>query len=149
MSLRLRPARSTDAGALGEILWRFQADTDWMPKLNTGAQTIAYCGGMIDKGWVTVALLDDRIVGFLARDGQDILALYTRRDAFGNGAGSTLLDSAKQVSDRLNLWAFQANKGARRFYRRQGFCEVEHTDGTGNEERLPDVRCVWTKEDAK
>jgi len=40
----------------------------------------------------------------------------------------------------LQLWTFQANREARRFYERHGFTAVEETDGTTNEERLPDMR---------
>jgi GNAT superfamily N-acetyltransferase len=43
----------------------------------------------------------------------------------------------------LELWTFQVNESARRFYERHGFTEVEHTDGAGNEEREPDVRYAW------
>ena len=55
MSVELRPARSTDAGALGDILYRFQQDTEGMPELYTGAEFIAFAGAMIDWEWVTVA----------------------------------------------------------------------------------------------
>lgn len=41
------------------------------------------------------------------------------------------------------LWTFQRNTGAQLFYTWHGFVEVEHTDGTGNEEREPDVRMLW------
>ena len=40
----------------------------------------------------------------------------------------------------VKLWTFQRNAGARRFYERNGFVAVEFGDGTGNEEREPDVR---------
>jgi len=43
----------------------------------------------------------------------------------------------------LQLWTFQVNDEARRFYGREGFVEVEHTDGAGNEEGEPDVRLEW------
>ena len=39
----------------------------------------------------------------------------------------------------LQLWAFQSNTGARRFYERHGFVEVRRTDGRDNEEGAPDV----------
>ena len=42
----------------------------------------------------------------------------------------------------MQLWAFQSNTGALRFYERHGFVAVEETDGD-NEERAPDVRMVW------
>jgi membrane-anchored protein YejM (alkaline phosphatase superfamily) len=43
----------------------------------------------------------------------------------------------------LQLWTFQVNGTARRFYERHGFLAVESTDGSGNEEGDPDVRYVW------
>ncbi|MFC3117588.1 hypothetical protein ACFOHS_01945 [Jhaorihella thermophila] len=55
MTVELRPARPTDAGRIGEILHRFQEATDWMPPQLSGVEYIAYCGAMIDRGWVTVA----------------------------------------------------------------------------------------------
>ncbi|GHD97675.1 hypothetical protein GCM10010339_00960 [Streptomyces alanosinicus] len=52
--------------------------------------------------------------------------------------------SAKERSPGgLSLWTFQVNKPAHRFYERHGFTAVESTDGSGNEEREPDVRYVW------
>ena len=54
-----------------------------------------------------------------------------------------LLNNAKTECDRLELWTFQANIGAQRFYMRHGFTEAERTNGAGNEEGLPDIRYVW------
>ena len=48
----------------------------------------------------------------------------------------------KLRQDRLFLWTFVANQKARAFYRREGFREVEQTEGD-NEEGLPDVRLTW------
>ena len=149
MSVRLRPARSTDAGKLGMILKRFQDDNDWMPDLYTAGETIAFCGTMIDRGWVTVALLDDQVAGFLARNEEEICALYLARQAARKGIGRILLDDAKTRSNRLTLRVFQANAGVHRFYRRAGFAEVSRGDGTQNDENLPDVAYVWPKEAAK
>ena len=33
--------------------------------------------------------------------------------------------------------------GARRFYARHGLVELERTDGSGNEEKAPDIRMAW------
>ena len=76
VSVILRPARSLDAGATGEILYAFTRDNDWMPKLYSRAETIAFCGTMIDQGWVTVAETETGVAGFLARDGEHVCALY-------------------------------------------------------------------------
>ena len=46
---------------------------------------------------------------------------------------------------RLQLWTFQRNAQARRFYEARGFVVVEQTDGAGNEEKEPDARYLWTR----
>lgn len=143
MTLALRPARSTDAGKTGDILHRFQEETPWMPKLHTGAETIAFCGSMIDRGWVTVAEEDGRICGFIARDGTEICSLYVAPEAQGRGVGKALLEDAKASRTPLTLWAFQANEGAQRFYLREGFAETDRSDGARNEEGLPDIAYTW------
>lgn len=74
--------------------------------------------------------------------GGEISALYLAPAARGRGLGKALLDEAKGQG-RLSLWTFQANPGARAFYRREGFREVEFTAGAGNDEKLPDVRLEW------
>lgn len=131
------------------ILKQFQDNNDWMPDLYTAAETIAFCGALIDQGWVTVAVQRDRVVGFVARDGDEICALYLARRAFGKGIGRALLDDAKTRADRLTLRVFQANTGAQRFYRREGFGESGRGEGADNDENLPDIAYVWPKEAAK
>jgi GNAT superfamily N-acetyltransferase len=62
----------------------------------------------------------------------------------GHGLGSWLVEYAKaEHPGHLDLWTFQANAGARRFYERHGFVAVETTDGD-NEEGAPDVRYCWS-----
>jgi len=131
---------------MGDILFGFQSETDWMPDLYTGAEMIAFSGDMIDRGWVTVAELDGRVVGFLARDGKEICALYLSPRINQRGIGRQLLVDAKSRSDGLRLWTFQHNEWAQRFYLRQGFVEVDRSDGARNDENLPDIAYVWTKE---
>lgn len=142
----LRPADPTHAGALGEILHRFQAETEWMPELYSGAEAIAFCGAMIDRGWVTLAELDGTVAGFIARDRDEICALYVAPAARGHGIGRLLIEDAKRSADRLMLKTWQVNEGARRFYRRQGFVEIARGDGADNDENLPDVILVWPEE---
>lgn len=144
--MRLRAAHPLDAGVLGQILHGFAAETDWMPDLHSKAETIAYCGSMIDRNWVSVAEQDGRPAAFLARDGAVIHALYVQPAARGQGLGRALLSGAKAQTDRLELWTFQANHGAQRFYMREGFIEMRRTDGAGNDERLPDILFGWRAE---
>ncbi len=147
MKVILRPARSTDAGTAGAILHGFARENDWMPDLHSEAETIAFCGRMIDLGWVTVAELHGQVAGFLALNGDEVQSLYLAAGARGQGIGRQLLDRAKAQRPNLNLFAFQANHRACRFYERNGFVEVARSDGSENDENLPDIKYVWTREE--
>ncbi|MEW2912703.1 GNAT family N-acetyltransferase [Leisingera sp. JC11] len=143
MTLSLRPATPLDAGTVGDILYRFQQDTAWMPKLYSSAEVISFCGVMIDRGWVTVAERGGQILGFLARKEDEVCSLYLAPDACGQGAGKMLLDAAKAAAPRLILRTFTANERAQKFYQREGFSETGRGDGTNNEEGLPDIAYEW------
>jgi GNAT superfamily N-acetyltransferase len=70
--------------------------------------------------------------------------LYVRPDRIGRGVGRALLELAKRRRpDGLDLYCFAANDRARRFYERNGFEAVAFGDGSGNEERQPDVLYRW------
>ena len=60
-----------------------------------------------------------------------------------------LLRAEKRRCDRLALRVFEANAAARRFYRREGFVEVARCDGRRNEETLPEIACLWAREDLR
>jgi putative acetyltransferase len=95
---------------------------------------------------VTVAEDKSGIVAFLARQGEEIRLLYTRPDRIGMGAGRQLIDAAKATGiGALELWCFQANERARRFYEARGFHAIRFTDGGDNEEQMPDVRYRWER----
>lgn len=87
----------------------------------------------------------DVLSGIIAfRDGW-IEQLYVLPAAQGRGVGTELLDVAKRACDRLELWTFQRNTRAHRFYEARGFVQVEQTAGARNEEREPDTRYVWRR----
>ena len=147
MTVTLRPAKTTDAGATGAILHGFAAENDWMPELHSSAETIAFCGRMIDRDWVTVAEACGEVVGFLALNGGEIHCLYLASTARGQGIGQRLLDHAKSGHKHLSLFAFQANEGACRFYERNGFAEIARSDGAANDEHLPDIKYIWRSQE--
>nr|WP_249811378.1 GNAT family N-acetyltransferase [Bradyrhizobium sp. 149] len=87
----------------------------------------------------------DVLSGIIAfRDGW-IEQLYVLPAVQGGGVGTELLDFAKHACERLELWTFQRNARARRFYQARGFTLIEQTDGARNEEKEPDVRYLWTR----
>ncbi len=92
---------------------------------------------------VWVAELDGVIVGQMMLAPGWLQHLYLDPSWMGRGLGERLMSLARQRQPgELQLWAFQSNLGARRFYERHGFDAVEFTDGSGNAERWPDVRYV-------
>ena len=141
----LRAARSTDAGAVGAILSEFVDTTDWMPRVHTRAEDLANAGTLIARGWVTVAQVEGKVVGFSACDEERLNALYVAKAAQGQGIGSALVTTLQAAQPKLRVWTFQANAGAQRFYARHGFAEVRRTDGAENDEKLPDIRLEWAK----
>ena len=143
MNFAVEPARDSDADAIADILSDWIDETDWMPRIHTRAEDRGFGHFLLDKTSVTVARRGGQVLGFLARQGEVVHALYIVGAARRQGVGQALLDAVKQRADRLELWTFQANEPAQAFYRAQGFAEAERTDGSGNDEKLPDLRMVW------
>ncbi|MEJ2002395.1 MAG: GNAT family N-acetyltransferase [Maritimibacter sp.] len=141
--LIIAPARPEDAPAIGLILSAWIDETPWIPRVHSHDDEQGFGRMMVERGWTTVARRDGEVLGFLSRDETEVHALYLRADARGQGVGKALLDSAKSASARLELWTFQQNTRAQQFYLREGFREVGRTNGTGNDEKLPDIRYVW------
>jgi hypothetical protein len=51
----------------------------------------------------------------------------------------------KTWTRRPQLWTFQRNAQARRFYEARGFVLIQETDGARNEEKEPDALYLWTR----
>ena len=147
--MAIEPAGTADAAAIAGILSDWIDATDWMPRVHDRDEVRGFGAFLIDKTDVLVARdRAGRVVGFAAHDGPVVHALYLAGDARGRRIGAALLDRIKGATGRIELWTFQANSRARRFYAREGLVEVELTDGDGNDEKLPDVRMIWQAEES-
>ncbi|KMW56438.1 hypothetical protein AIOL_001392 [Candidatus Rhodobacter oscarellae] len=143
--MRIAAAQPRHAPRLARILGEWIRETEWMPNLHTPKEDLGFLRHLIEICDVQV-LQDWRGVhGFLARQGRVVHALYLASTAQRQGYGKALLDHAKAQVPELELWTFQANTGARAFYAREGFREVELTAGARNDEKLPDVRLIWER----
>ena len=88
---------------------------------------------------------DGSIVGFMAL-GAGRASTSSTCARIGPGAASArrFIGLAKSLRPGgLELYTFQVNTGARRFYERHGFRVVDLDDGARNEEGQPDVRYRW------
>jgi chorismate mutase/GNAT superfamily N-acetyltransferase len=143
--LVLRQATTDDAAEITELYLATRRATEpAMPaQLHTPESVLAHSTGEIVEKEVWVAESDE-ILGFATLDRAFLDSLYVGPDHQGFGIGTALLDLAKaRRPDGFALWVFSSNTPARGFYRRHGLVELEHTDGSGNEERCPDVRMAW------
>ena len=136
----IRDAVLGDAEGLARVLGDWVRDTAWMPKLHSREEDLGFLQGLIAGCRVRIG---NEGAGFLAAEGGVVRALYLEPAARGLGLGKVLLDDAKGRAGRLELYTFEANAGARRFYAREGFREVRF--GADNEEGLPDVYLVWER----
>lgn len=119
---------------------RARATMTYLPVLHTDEQTRRFFAKVLRQQRVHVAVIDGTVIGFAAVHEGWLNHLYLDPAWHGRGIGSALLRAACDGLDRVQLWVFQANDGARRFYERHGFTLGELTDGAGNEERQPDAR---------
>jgi GNAT superfamily N-acetyltransferase len=145
MRFTLRRATACDADAIANVHWASFRLLTFLPMLHTLEENRWFITNVILKECeVTVAEDENEIVAFLAREGEEVRLLYTRPDRIGMGAGTQLIDAAKASGiGALELWCFQANERARRFYEARSFHAIRFTDGAQNEERMPDIRYRW------
>ena len=145
----LRPALPSDAAAVADV---------WLRSSDAALPTVrrAHPDDEV-RGWVREVLLPRHdawvaeagaVVGVLALSEGWLDQLYLDPDWRGRGIGDRFVALAQQRQPSgLQLWTFRVNAPAQRFYERHGFVAVECTDGSGNEEREPDVRYVWRPDD--
>jgi putative acetyltransferase len=122
----------------------FDRALPWLAGLHTPAEDRAFYRSQVFKSCdVWGAERQSKLVGIIAFRQDWIDQLYVLPDAQGHGVGSDLLEIAQGAFPLLNLWTFQRNLRARRFYEANGFIAVRETDGSGNEEKEPDVLYRW------
>ncbi|GGT12654.1 GNAT family N-acetyltransferase [Streptomyces chromofuscus] len=142
----LRRAVAADAGAAADVWLRsFAAALPTVVRPRSDDEVRAYFHEVVvplRETWVAESA--DGVVGVMVLDGDQLSQLYLDPGWRGQGLGDRFLRLARQRRPHgLTLWTFQVNTPAHRFYERHGFVAVERTDGSGNEEREPDVRYEW------
>lgn len=145
--LQLRPAVSEDLRAIADLYVRVRAAA--VPAMPPGthppAEVQAWVAGWDLRAWdVWVAESGGVLVGYAVVAGDWLHSLYVAPEAARQGVGGALLDVVKgRRPGGFCLWVFESNTVARSFYERRGLVDLERTDGSGNEERSPDIKMAW------
>lgn len=149
-SVTFRPAVEADISSIAELygVVRRAAVPAIPPPIHSPAEDIEFFAALVSGEpdvWVAEATGDaTRIVAFSVLEGAWLHSLYVAPDSTGQGIGSALLETAKATRpDGFGLWVFASNVRAQRFYLRHGLVAVRRTDGSGNEERAPDIEMLW------
>ncbi|MBS2937620.1 GNAT family N-acetyltransferase [Nocardioides sp. J2M5] len=150
--LTLRPAGVGDLEQVATVhlAARAAAVPAMPPGVHTDEEVRAWVAGWdLSDHDVWVALAGGSVVGYARFTSTWLDDLYVSPAWQGSGVGSALFDVVTgQRPDGFCLWVFESNRPARAFYLRRGCIELERTDGSGNEERSPDVRVAWPGADA-
>lgn len=140
----LRPAVPDDAAGVADVHLASRAAAAMPPGIHTDDEVRTWLAGRLGQDEVWVAEADGGLTAYARLHEAWLDDLYVVPNHAGQGIGSALLDVVKaQRPDGICLWVFEMNEPARRFYARHGLVELERTDGSGNEERQPDIRMAW------
>ncbi len=143
--ITIRRAVLADAPAVADVyLAAFKATYDF-PLAHTDEECRGWLAEEVVPRMETwVAETGGRVVAMMVLDEAGIGHLYVDPPWHRHGIGSRLMELAKQRRQRgLELYTFQVNERARRFYERHGFVVAMLGDGSGNEEGQPDVLYRW------
>ena len=136
----IRRATANDVEEIVGIIEPSFALLDFLPTLHTHEEGLVFFARCVREG---EAYILGRGVAILHDDW--LTHLYVHPDEIGTGVGHALFEHVTTLRpDGFQFWVFQQNKRARRFYEAHGAVAVEFTDGSGNEEKTPDVRYRWT-----
>lgn len=142
----IRTATSEDIPAIVDIFRTARATAmPWLPVLHSAAGDLKFFERVVREYDVEVAELEGAVAGFISSEGDWLEQLYITPSRQGQGLGSALVARAQDKAISLQLWVFEQNVAAQRFYLKHGFSEVERTDGANNEERCPDIRMMWQR----
>lgn len=143
----LRRAADTDAAAVADVWLRsFTAALPTVRRGKTDDEVREYIARVVVPDRETWVADSGGVVGMMVLgDGGFLSQLYLDPSWRGKGLGDRFVALAKERRPGgLELWTFQVNAAAQRFYLRHGFAEAERTDGSTNQEREPDIRYTWT-----
>ncbi len=123
----------------------FDNTLPWLKGLHTPQEDQWFYENCIFPQCEVWAAFSPDMAGIIAFKTGCIEQLYILPNFQGRGIGSALLKQAQTTFPHLQLWTFQRNIPAQQFYEKHGFIVIGKTDGSGNEEKEPDMLYEWHK----
>ncbi len=148
--LTLRPVTADDVAAVVGVHLASREAAEMPPGVHPEHEVRAWLTERqaLDEMWLAEA--DGDVAAYVRMTPTWLDDLYVAPEHAGRGLGSALLDLVKaRRPDGFCLWVFEMNTPARGFYAGHGLVELERTDGSGNEERSPDLRMAWPGRDPR
>jgi GNAT superfamily N-acetyltransferase len=139
----IRPATCDDSRAISDLFVRVRDKMTYLPRIPEQVRPLLG-SRFLEQAELWVAEEGGQVVGFAGISGDELTHLYVDLPDQKRGVGSSLLEHVKGLRPkRLELWVFQENERARRFYERHDFRLVRLTDGAGNMEQVADALYEW------
>jgi GNAT superfamily N-acetyltransferase len=144
MPTTIRRATPADSPGTAEVFLAARKTMTYLPQLHADDETRAFIDRVIHDLETFVAERKGVVVGFATLKSDWLDHLYVHPSRFNTQTGTKLFNEVRfQRPDGFQFWVFQQNTGARRFYERHGCALAKLTNGSTNEEKLPDALYVW------
>lgn len=146
--LTIRKAEPENLPACAAIANDWVDEMDWHPRhISREEFADLFRPENLTNRTMWVAERSGRIVGYMSlSDDAFVRALFFAPEGRGKGIGVMFLDLAKeQFPDGLELEVHEPNRGAQRFYRREGFVEMPERRKSAEEtdEGIATLRMRW------
>jgi hypothetical protein len=140
----VRRALLADSAETAEVFLAARATMTYLPRVHSDDDTRTFIAHVVRDLETFVAVRENRIVGFASLREDWLDHLYVLPARFNTQTGTKLFEEVRfQRPEGFQFWVFQQNAGARRFYERHGCALARLTDGSQNEEKVPDALYVW------
>jgi ribosomal protein S18 acetylase RimI-like enzyme len=144
MPTTIRRAEPPDASAIAELYLAARETMTYLPRLHSDDETRGFVAALVADKETWLAEREGKPVGFAVIDGGWLEHLYVHPSRFNTATGEKLFQHVTERHPQgFQLWVFQKNAGARRFYEKHGCALEKLTDGEDNEEKLPDALYIW------
>ena len=138
--MQIRQASPGDCRRLAELHVLARYDMSYLPHVHSFVSVEKWIREtVLPRQHVWVAQIDGDVVGYASLHDSFLTNLYVHPSHQRHGIGAALLTEVKKFAfDGFKLWVFETNRDAIRFYERHGARTIRMTDGSQNEEKLPD-----------